>query len=414
MMEKSQLMKEQGVCSEHRRRAKMKEIPRPHRVPGADTRDRESRIRAVVGPWYRRARCLWYRRHHILVYRHGLVRGGLRGMKGLPLLGSLRMLSLGFLPDRQRTYGLGQWPSKRLVKLYLTDWQRELMFYTSWARLSYRPLLNDKVRFAELVSGFAATPKLLAVIQAGRLFPTSADVPSPDADGLFAAARTHNGLVFKPRDSSLGIGIFLLLPSDGQFWLDRKLVQPAVLDERIRCLTASYIVTPKARQAQYAAALFGKTTNTIRVLTMVDPANGEAFVAMAGHKIGTEASFPVDNAGRGGLYSIMDLESGRLTAAVSKRGVRHEKHPDTGAQIEGVTVPRWNEVLESVRRLAQRLDFIDYIGWDVVVTEDGFSVIEGNYNPDFLPLPLLANERVRAFYRHHLSFREHTPSRQDR
>jgi hypothetical protein len=336
-------------------------------------------------------------------------------MKGLPLLGSLRMLSLGFLPDRQMTYGLGQWPSKQRVKPYLTDWQLELMFYTSGTRMQYRPLLDDKVKFAELVTGFAVTPKLLAVIQAGRLFPTSADVPTADADGLFAAARAHNGLVFKPREGEGGGGVFFLLPSDGQLRLNRELVQPADLEDRIRRLD-SYVVTARVKQARYAATFFGKTTNTIRVLTMIDPANGQAFVAYAVHRIGTEASFPVDNYGPGGIYCGIDLESGRLFAPVSRRGVRHEKHPDTGAQIEGIVVPRWSEVLESVRRLAQKLDFIDYIGWDVVVTEDGFSVIEGNYDPGLHQRfgPLLADERVRAFYRHHLSFRKHTPSRQDR
>jgi hypothetical protein len=320
------------------------------------------------------------------------------------------MLSLGFLPDRQVAYGLGPWPSRRQAKLFLTDLQRTRIWVST---ASYTSLLSDKVRFAELVSGFASTPKLLAVIQSGRLFPTSADVPTADADGLVAAARIHDGLVLKPRQGAGGHGVFLLVPSDEHLRLDRELVQPAVLGERIRRLD-SYIVTPRVRQAQYAATLFSQTTNVVRVLTMVDPVNGEAFVAMAGQKIGTEASFPVDNPARGGLYSIIDLESGRLAAAVKKDGSRFEKHPDSGAQIAGVTIPRWRELLDSVKRLAQQLDFIEYIGWDVVVTEGGFSVIEGNRNPDFLPCPLLADARVRAFYRHYISLRKGRASRKDR
>lgn len=386
----------------------MKESSCPDRVPSANPRDGGSRIHPVLSPRSRwgSIKCAALQGRQTLRF----VRGGLRSLKGLPLMGSLRMLSLGFLPDRQVAYGLGPWPSRRQAKLFLTDLQRTRIWVST---ASYTSLLSDKVRFAELVSGFASTPKLLAVIQSGRLFPTSADVPTADADGLVAAARIHDGLVLKPRQGAGGHGVFLLVPSDEHLRLDRELVQPAVLGERIRRLD-SYIVTPRVRQAQYAATLFSQTTNVVRVLTMVDPVNGEAFVAMAGQKIGTEASFPVDNPARGGLYSIIDLESGRLAAAVKKDGSRFEKHPDSGAQIAGVTIPRWRELLDSVKRLAQQLDFIEYIGWDVVVTEGGFSVIEGNRNPDFLPCPLLADARVRAFYRHYISLRKGRASRKDR
>jgi hypothetical protein len=245
----------------------------------------------------------------------------------------------------------------------------------------------------------------VAVIQSGRVFPTSADVPTPDADGLVAAARALDGLVLKPRDCSLGIGILFLVPEDGQLWLNREPVQPADLVERIRFLN-SYIVTTRVRQAPYAARLFDKTTNSIRVLTMVDPASGEAFPAYAVHRIGTEASYPVDNCDSGGIYCLIDLETGRLSHPIAKGGKRLEKHPDTGMRIEGVTVPGWSELLESIVRLAQKLDFIDYVGWDVVVTGDGFTVIEGNYNPGLHQMfgPILGNDRVRAFYQHHLSF----------
>lgn len=397
----------------------MREVLSTGAVSGSDLRDagrRASRTSHTQSRW-EGVRRLAYQCRHALRSPHGFVRAGISGMKGLPLFGSLRMLSLGFLPDRQITYGFGAWPSRRRAKLFYTDLQRERMFFSSAVRMSYRALLDDKVRFAELIGSFAETPKLLAVIESGRLFVLSADVPTADAEGLIAAARSHDGLVMKPRGGWFGSGILLLLDSDGRLRLNREVVQPATLAQRIRRLD-SYIVTPRVRQAQYAAALYGKTTNTIRMVTMVDPANGEAFVAMAGQRVGTEVSFPVDNAARGGLCTLFDLESGRMSAGVSGDGTRYVKHPDSGAQIEGVTVPRWCELLDSVRRLAQKLDFIDYIGWDLVVTDEGFCVIEGNYNPGLAEYqfhhPLLTNERVRAFYEHHLSSRPSRPRGKER
>jgi len=259
---------------------------------------------------------LWPRTLSVLLpllqgrYVLSFLRDALRGLKGLPLAGSLRMLWLGFLPDKQLMYGLGARPSAQQTRLFVTDAQARRMKFSSAARLRYRRLLDDKVRFAELVGSLGSTPEILAVIECGRVFPTSADVPTPDAAGLAAAARTHGGLVFKPRDCGGGAGVFLLegrtrCPAgaagaksevrgqsseaggtDGLL-LDRMPVESADLEERISRLD-SYIVTPMVKQAEYAAALFAKTTNTIRVLTMIDPVSGEAFVAGALQRIGTE------------------------------------------------------------------------------------------------------------------------------
>lgn len=52
------------------------------------------------------------------------------------------------------------------------------------------------------------------------------------------------------------------------------------------------------------------------------------------------------------------------------------------------------------------LPFLNYVGWDVVVTDDGFKVIEGNNNTDIeiqmhRRLGLLTQPRVQRFYEHH-------------
>jgi hypothetical protein len=53
--------------------------------------------------------------------------------------------------------------------------------------------------------------------------------------------------------------------------------------------------------------------------------------------------------------------------------------------------------------MAQSVPYIPYIGWDVVITETGFRVIEGNANSDVDLLqvhkPLLVDPKIREFYR---------------
>jgi len=51
--------------------------------------------------------------------------------------------------------------------------------------------------------------------------------------------------------------------------------------------------------------------------------------------------------------------------------------------------------------VCKRMEYVPYIGWDVVVTPDGFTVTEGNGCPDVGHQsfsPLLSEPRVSAFY----------------
>jgi hypothetical protein len=80
----------------------------------------------------------------------------------------------------------------------------------------------------------------------------------------------------------------------------------------------------------------------------------------------------------------------------------HSVHPDTGAQIEGIEVPRFletcRELLDVCRRFPPR-----YLGWDIVITPDSWSIIEANRGPALsifqVHRPLLVDPRLREFFR---------------
>ncbi len=145
---------------------------------------------------------------------------------------------------------------------------------------------------------------------------------------------------------------------------------------------------------------------------MRDPGDGHRpFVAAAIHKFGTEASAPTDNWSRGELFAPLDPATGRLSAGLEElthiqgRPVEHATHPDTGARIEGVSVPRWQTVQEQLLGMLGHFPSFQYVGWDVLVTETIFSVLEGNAAPVVVSLqltrPLLEDPRVRRFVAHH-------------
>ena len=127
---------------------------------------------------------------------------------------------------------------------------------------------------------------------------------------------------------------------------------------------------------------------------------------MAVHRFGTSLSKPVDNWTQGGLSSSIDLKTGELGKAVSYpfSGTLdfQENHPETKTRISGVVVPRWKAIKAKILGMAKSLPFIPYIGWDIVVTEDSFKVIEGNNHSSIdlfqVHCPLLKNRKIKEFY----------------
>ena len=172
-----------------------------------------------------------------------------------------------------------------------------------------------------------------------------------------------------------------------------------------------YLVCEFVEQSPFFDAVYPETTNTLRIITMFDDAEGEAFVPIAILRAGTDRSAPVDNFSKGGLSAEIDVDTGELGPALQLRDgstvVEHPTHPSTGTPIEGNSLPAWPEIRDRILTVAEANQQLPYIGWDIVPTDDkgGFKIIEGNRYPGMRSLqshrPLLADERVRSFYRSH-------------
>ena len=170
-----------------------------------------------------------------------------------------------------------------------------------------------------------------------------------------------------------------------------------------------HLLTEFVEQAPYADELYPDAANTIRLVTMRDPDSDEAFVGAAIHRVGTDDSAPMDNWTAGGLSAPIDRETGRMGTAIAypagEELVRHDFHPDTGAQIDGATVTEWESIRERVLEIADALHYVSYAGWDLIVTEDGFRIIEANNYPGVKSIqvhgPLMDDPRVQRFYEAH-------------
>jgi Sugar-transfer associated ATP-grasp len=163
-----------------------------------------------------------------------------------------------------------------------------------------------------------------------------------------------------------------------------RLGERALID-RLSRKRRPMIVQRRVRPHQALEPLTSGATPTVRALTTIDE-HGQPELAAAVFRMSFGANRTVDNIHAGGLACRVSLDDGRLGIASnlgsdSRLGWTSE-HPTTGARIEGTQLPFWGEVMELAVR-AHKL-FADrlLIGWDIAITDDGPTLIEGNRGPD--------------------------------
>lgn len=89
----------------------------------------------------------------------------------------------------------------------------------------------------------------------------------------------------------------------------------------------------------------------------------------------------IDNYSSGGIAAPIDINTGTLGVGVSIHPVQgsyeHTNHPDTNYLFVGTVIPFWKELLNFTITAHSHFKTI-FVGWDVSLTPDGWSLIEGN------------------------------------
>ena len=302
------------------------------------------------------------------------------------------------------TYGYGG---------FLTDYERYVKTRGINGRFGYA--LDNKLLTYGVLSGFDEhLPDLHGIIDDGTFRSIPIPIPTTGTRGPTRPAiewvddlDSGETVVVKWVLGGGGHNVMVLTRTEDGYRLNGDHTSRAALRERLADLE-DYIVTDLADQADYADAIYPEATNTVRAVTMWDTERDEPFIARAIHRIATDETRPTDNWSQGGLSALID--GGRLGEAVTYPDdgelVWTETHPNTGRRIEGAEIPGWDRVRERVLRIAGSVPYLPYVGWDLVITDDGeFEIIEANNYPGMKSLqvhgPLLRDERVRRFYRTH-------------
>ena len=140
------------------------------------------------------------------------------------------------------------------------------------------------------------------------------------------------------------------------------------------------LVEECVKQCHELNELYDRSVNTIRLIT-VRTDDGSKVIASF-FRVGANGSI-VDNMASGGLIAGVDEETGVvLTGALDSTGRLHDVHPNTGRQIKGMQLPKFDMARKLCLDAIEHDPRLKYVGWDVAVCEDKAIIIEGNTFPD--------------------------------
>lgn len=215
------------------------------------------------------------------------------------------------------------------------------------------------------------------------------DVREASPEDVAAFLARHPRVLAKPADGFGGAGITAYEAAeipDASAWRDELIACDQTLVEEF------------LSQDERMASLYPESVNTVRLITYRDPQDTLHVIASV-LRIGNGSV--IDNFAGGGMFTMLDDHGTALYPAVDKNSNVYERHPVTGTEIRGFTVPRYDELLRMIEDAARRLPTVPYVGWDIAITPDGPAIIEANHNSSVFQMkPSVSGVRTGLLHRY--------------
>ena len=313
---------------------------------------------------------------------------------------------LGFLAESAHAYGL----TDETAPQYLSDYDfNRLWPLNEWQRI----WINDKLTLKYCLAGTAYDrylPKYYYYTKPEGLMPLVDSTLDPTVDGLAAILREVGEIACKPCNGFQARGFHRLAFDGHDLLVDSVPVGTEGLAEFVQA-NPNYVLTEFIRPCAQLAAI-DPLIHTLRVLLVnpdgVTPTTLASYLrfGMGANKTGDVANYrPPTEEDICSFNVQVDLatggfDNGKLVYA--NRVVDAPAHPDSGVVAQG-TLPYWDETLKMMHDVALRLGPVEYLGFDLGITEDGPKIMEINSHTGvkYLQLftPLMAHEQAGAYFR---------------
>lgn len=235
---------------------------------------------------------------------------------------------------------------------------------------AYVPYFQDKAKFYQ---------KFKTFVKHSHFLPEG---KTADDLKVWLAIQNPSYIMAKNNKGQVGSGIEKFkVGHDGQNWtVDGKELDVFLAYAKTKHLN---LIETFIQQHEFLQNISPSALNTIRVITNLDK---RGMVHIEGAILRMSAGKPIDNYDAGGVSAAIDSKTGVITGAVHYKDPREtfygDVHPISGAQVTGLQIPQWEEILILVKEAALLVPQVRTVGWDVVLTAQGPSMLEGNHNWD--------------------------------
>lgn len=242
--------------------------------------------------------------------------------------------------------------------------------------------LEDKKRFQKILNDAELpTPFAIAHTKNHMLFYKTNKYDLDSANrlkevlNLILTDSTSESIFIKPNDGGQGKGVFSYNGND----------TPEIQTMFSNLSDTNFIVQETLEQHESISRIYPNSINTLRVNSFYDKKTREVIILSAGLRVGARGS-NIDNLSAGGVLVEVDITSNPWTLkGLGKRFFEHggesfKAHPDSGIVFDGYQLPNTEKIRKLVKNVAP-LFASEIVGWDIAITKNGLSVIEGNSRP---------------------------------
>lgn len=334
------------------------------------------------------------------------VKSDLLEYKGTSLKEKLWCWKRGFLSYRIEQYHLNEDNYQNILSDYDYYWLNRINnVYQIWVndKTTFRYVLND---FKDIIPEYYFS----TIVRNGKTeFIRMPDCPeniSADGDGVLELLQDKKKLVFKPSSGTHGDGFYCLEHDDNGYYINGNAASGSDIKNLINKQKSFYVVTDYINMHHEIKEIYAKSVNSIRVMaineTGYDPKIMQTYI-----RIGSSKTGYTDNVGYGGICAMIDADG---YIYQPERIVNHkfypcERHPDTNTLIAGRRIPHWDMICDGIKRVCLSMPELEYLGFDIAVTEEGFNIIEINIHQDLHKVADHSQE-IKDFFKRKIEYKK--------
>ena len=240
---------------------------------------------------------------------------------------------------------------------YIPDtlWYEDILPYFNY--MTTNKAYRDKGMYSRLLTD-VKKPETVAKNIAGYYYNGDKDEPITLEEAI-DLCKNEEHLIIKPSIFS-GSGRKMT-------FYDRDLPESESIETIFNRFKYNFVVQRLVKQHPVLAAFNEGSLNTVRVLSFYF--KGEVHILSTILRMGTAGS-RVDNISAGGVSCVIGPDGRLAEKGVNRKSEWMEEHPN-GIRFRDVTVPSFDRIIETAKRLHPTLPYFALLGWDFAVDESG-------------------------------------------